>query len=283
MLYINRKPVSGGKFPNKEIYVDFDELHTLNPREPQEVLCKFESNDDLMALMMLKRSMDDMGFQDVSLFIPYLPYAALDRTENKRCLGAKFNGEFINALNFRAVYTWEAHSNVSLAVTNRIHDRLISVDIAEAIRANLDAQGIQEDDILYVFPDDGAKARYKKLEPKNYIVFGKARRFEDGKLNAPNITKSHYEGTPAYAIVIDDLCRGGRTVCAAAKVVKEQLGVKHVLFCVAHTEDTVYTGPILDDPNVDGIYTTNSCLTHIDHEKLHIIEEVLNYENVCRN
>ena len=97
----------------------------------------------------------------------------------------------------------------------------------------------------------------------------------------PRIGEKVYEGAPTYAIVIDDLCRGGRTVCNAAKVVKS-LGIQKVLFCVAHTEDTVYTGPILDDPNVDAIYTTDSCLTHVDHEKLHIIKEVLTYEeNVC--
>ena len=31
------------------------------------------------------------------------------------------------------------------------------------------------------------------------------------------------------------MCRGGRTVCNAAKVVKS-LGIQKVLFCVAHTE-----------------------------------------------
>lgn len=278
MLYVDRIPVTGGKFPNKEVYIDFDEIRDLGPQDPHEILCKFESNDDLVALMMLKRSMDDMGFQDVSLFIPYLPYAALDRTEDKRCLGAKFNGEFINSLNFREVRTWEAHSNVSLAVTNRIRDRLISLDLAEQVKAGLIADGVEEDDILYIFPDSGAKTRYKKLNPSQYIVFGKARRFEDGKLGEPKITERHYTGQPAYAIVIDDLCRGGRTTCAAAKVAKERLGVKTVLFCVAHTEDTVYTGPILDDPNVDAIYTTDSCLTHVDHEKLNIMMEVVTYE-----
>ena len=257
MLYIDRMPVTGGKFPNQEVYIDFDELHSLDKRAPHEVLCKFESNDDLIALMQPKRSMDDMGFRDVSLFLPYLPYAALDRTENKRCLGAKINGELINSLNFQEVRTWEAHSNVALALTNHIQDRLMSLDIANQVVGGLIAQGVSEEDIVYVFPDAGAKTRYKSLNPKQFITFEKARRFNDGSLRNPRIGEKIYEGTPIYAVVIDDLCRGGRTVCNAAKVVKS-LGIQKVLFCVAHTEDTVYTGPILDDPNVDAIYTTDS-------------------------
>lgn len=273
MLYIDRMPVTGGKFPNREVYVDFDELKKLDCRAPHEILCKFESNDDLMALMLYKRSMDDLGFRDISLFIPYLPYAALDRTEDRRCLGAKFSGEFINALNFQEVYTWEAHSNVILATTNRVRDRLVSLDIAREVTAGLAASGVR--DILYVFPDEGARKRYQQLKPKQYVVFSKARRFADGSLMEPTVAERHVTGNPSHAIVIDDLCRGGRTTCNAARVVKEKMGVKTVLFCVAHTEDTVYTGPILDDPNVDAIYTTDSCLTRVDHGKLHIVRTIL--------
>lgn len=280
MLYIDKKPVTHGKFPNHEVYIDFDELHTLDRNAPHEILCKFEGNDDIVNLMLLKRSMDDLGFQNTSLLIPYLPYSALDRTENKRCLGAKFMGEFLNSLNFKSVHTWEAHSNVALAVTNRISDHLMSLEIAEWIISQLRISQVPESDILIVFPDAGAKSRYRQMSPRNYIVLEKSRRFADGKLAAPSVSESHYEGTPKYAVIIDDLCRGGRTVCAAARTVKD-LGVEYVLFCVAHTEDTVYTGPILDDPNVDTIYTTDSCLTHISHDKLNIVKEVLSYETVC--
>lgn len=275
MLYIDKMPVTHGKFPNNEVYIDFDELHTLDRATPHEVLCKFESNDDLVSLMLLKRSMDDLGFQNVSLFMPYLPYSALDRTENKRCLGAKYMVEFINALHFNGVRTWEAHSNVSLATTNQITDRLTSLDIATHVMNELITGGTaSESDILFVYPDAGAKSRYKSWTPANYLVLEKSRRFQDGRLAEPRVAEAHYESVPHYAIIIDDLCRGGRTVCAAAKVIKE-LGVETVLFCVAHTEDTVYTGPILDDPNVDIIYTTDSCLTHISHEKLRIVKEVI--------
>ena len=115
MLYIDKRPVTGGKFPNKETYVDFDELQGLDPRAPHELTCKFESNDDLVNLMLYKKSLYDAGFTDVGLFLPYLPYAALDRTEDKRCLGAKHVGAFLNGLHFSYVRSWEVHSNVALA------------------------------------------------------------------------------------------------------------------------------------------------------------------------
>lgn len=275
MLYIDKQPVTGGKFPNKETYVDFDELHGLNPRAAHELTCKFESNDDLVNLMLYKKSLDDAGFTDVGLFLPYLPYAALDRTEDKRCLGAKHVGAFLNDLKFSYVRSWEAHSNVALATVDRIRDTLVSAEIYRDVYDGLVADGAAMEDIVCVFPDDGAKTRYKSLRPAQSVTFGKGRRFKDGKLDPPRLLEKDFVGEPRYALVVDDLCRGGRTVCAvAAEVRKAVPGIK-VLFCVAHTEDTVYTGPILSDLNVDGIYTTDSCLSRVDSPKLHVVRTIL--------
>lgn len=129
------------------------------------------------------------------------------------------------------------------------------------------------------FPNREVYVDFDELKKLNrrapHVVFSKARRFADGSLMEPTVAEQYFMGNPAYAIVIDDLCRGGRTTCNAAKAVKERMGVKTVLFCVAHTEDTVYTGPILNDPNVDAIYTTDSCLTRVDHGKLHVLRAIL--------
>jgi len=279
MLYIDKKPVTGGKFPNKETYVDFDELAGLDPRAPHELTCKFESNDDLVNLMLYKKSLDDMGFRDVGLFLPYLPYAALDRTEDKRCLGAKHVGAFLNNLGFSYVRSWEAHSNVALATVDRIRDKLMSCEIYRDTFNGLVADGVAMDDIACVFPDDGARVRYKGLQPGQYLVFGKGRRFKDGKLDPPRLLEKKFldgDGEDIrYFLVIDDLCRGGRTVCAVAAEIRKLWPEAKVLFCVAHTEDTVYAGPILDDPDVDGIYTTDSCLSEVRHGKLHVVRHIL--------
>lgn len=275
MLYIDKRPVTGGKFPNKETYVDFDELQGLDPRAPHELTCKFESNDDLVNLMLYKKSLYDAGFTDVGLFLPYLPYAALDRTEDKRCLGAKHVGAFLNGLHFSYVRSWEVHSNVALATVDRIRDTLVSAEIYRDVYDGLVADGVAMEDIVCVFPDDGAKTRYKSLRPVRSVTFGKGRRFKDGKLDPPRLLEKDFAGEPTHALVIDDLCRGGRTVCAvAAELKKLAPGIK-ILFCVAHTEDTVYTGPILEDPNVDRIYTTDSCLSGVRHDKLEIVRSIL--------
>ena len=269
MLYVDKTPVKTGEFPNNETYLDFDSFIFLDRDAPHEICCKFESNNDLMLLFMLKRTMDDMGFNNVSLFIPYLPYAALDRTNGIRCLGAKYIGEILNSLRFRYVKTWEAHSDVVLATVNGIQNTLKSAELARSVQDG--------ENQLMVFPDNGAKKRYMHvLQPKEYVVLDKTRLFEDGKLTDSKFIEATKAERATQAIIVDDLCRGGRTACLAAKAVREAYPkIKRVDFCVAHTEDTVYTGPILEDSNIDRICTTNSCLTHVSHSKLLIMEEIV--------
>lgn len=274
MLYVDKRPVTTGKFPNNETYVDFDVFRGMDRQGLHEILCKFESNDDLIDLMLLKRSMDDELFRHVGLVLPYLPYAALDRTEGKRCLGAKHVGSFINSLGFEYVKTWEAHSNVSLATVDRIQDKLLSADIACDVHDMYVSRGHADEDIFYVFPDAGAMARYKSMHPMRYMTFGKSRRFEDGRLEPPRLEEDRHEDG-SVAIVVDDLCRGGRTVSAVALEIRKLVPGCEVVLCCAHTENTVYRGVILADPNVRKIYTTDSCLGDILSEKIVVMRHVL--------
>lgn len=283
MLLVNNKPITTGKFPNNETYVDFDELKELDPEKTHEISMRFESNDDLILLLLLKRSMDDMGFRHVTLCCPYLPYSALDRTEGKRCLGVKYIGSLINSLNFDSVSVLEAHSDVALAVVDRIKNTNYSEEIVEKAAQRLINSGVNQNSILLVFPDSGAEKRYKALKNKfsQWVSFQKKRRFADGKLDRPILSDQQLSGDQVTtALIVDDLCRGGRTACLVAQEVSEKFPtITSCFLCVTHTEESVYTGPILSDKHITAILTTDSCIQKITNKKL---IDVTKWGGVCK-
>lgn len=256
MLYVNGEPIKCGKFPNNETYVDFDD-YLYTPRESHiEITMRYEGNDDIINLILLKKSLDDLGFTSISLKAPFFPYETMDRTENRRALSVKHICRLINSMNFSRVEIWEPHSEVILACL----DRVKSVDKSDIIANSL--LGNELDDILIVFPDAGAAKRYKNKFPEEITaIMSKTRNFETGNLEfngfvgkVPKITSE------TRAIIVDDLCRKGTTFYYAAKCLKEH-GVKHIDLVVTHCENTILEGDIPKDRIINKVYTTDSLLT----------------------
>ncbi len=272
MLCVNHIPIKLGKFPNQEIYFDWEGLKELSPTEPVEILCQFESNDDLMGLIFLKGTLDDLGFEKVSLFLPYLPYGGLDRTEGVRCLGIRYFARLLNGLRFSRVITWEAHSDVSLALLDRVENHLVSMEIALELQKELGRES------LFVLPDLGAEKRYHGLRRTGVpvVVMGKRRSFEDGRLTEAYPVSGTIPKEAKKAVLVDDLCRGGRTACYAAKALKQAAPqLEEVYLCCAHVERSVFEGPILEDENITAILTTNSCLPRErSHPKIKCVRSV---------
>lgn len=281
MLYLDRKPVTAGRFPNGETYVDLDRVNALDPDLPHEVCMKFEGNDDLIDLMLLKRALDDAGISKVRLIAPCFPYSTMDRTEGVRALSCKYVSEFINLLKFTQVEIWEAHSSVVLATLDRVrNDSEKTARIARTVIQTLVAEGKAPHELVVVFPDGGAAKRYgKQFCDLASVTLEKERNFSDGRITGVKVSAPiPPELRGKTAVIVDDLCRAGGTFVAAGAELK-RLGAERVILCVTHTEDGIYHGGLLDGEEVDAVYTTDSCFTYRPHEKLHLVEKILKEEN----
>lgn len=91
---------------------------------------------DLDLLIMAKRSLDDLGVEQVDLRCPYLPGARSDRRFGKG--GTRYLADvvapIINALGFREVVVWDPHSDVAENVVGRFRnlteaERLIAKEL----------------------------------------------------------------------------------------------------------------------------------------------------------
>lgn len=144
------------------------------------------------------------------LFMHYLPHSRADRRFTP---GDTFSFEvfmgMIKALNFTAVWTFDAH-NAALAVqhgiANLTPDSWVMNHIQEAI-TRLGRNGL-----CLIAPDKGAKTRYHLGQYRLPIfVGGKVRDAATGNLSGFQIEKGIKAKKYRKGLIIDDICDGGGT------------------------------------------------------------------------
>lgn len=260
MLYLDNTPVPAGYFPNKELYLETLFLQSLSESREHTIGLRFESNDDLLALSFLKGQMDDMGFENVSLFCPFFPYSTMDHVEkNQRPLSLKYVAQIINSLHFKQVTVWEPHSTV----LNALVDRLVpcaskTMELFHVAWGEIEG----DNDPVVCFPDLGAEKRYSGMCGGLYtLTFQKRRDFKTGKIIGMRCVDDISVAKGKPCIILDDLCRGGRTFVGCADILREA-GAEKVILCVTHMEPGAFSGVLKDDSPVDTVYATDSCLPH---------------------
>ena len=261
MIILNNKKIEIEKFPNNEI-----RIRNINNIDVSNSLIefKYESSDDLIALMFIKNKLDDLNI-NVKLYIRYMPYSRMDREFDNDLFLLKYICKFINNLNFEKVYVLEPHSKVTEMLLNNVVPIYAMIDFIDHVKNQI---GFNEDDSI-VFPDEGAYKRYG-TNFKNYIIFEKRRDEASTNIKTIGLKQGNIKQN-SKCIIIDDLCSTGSTCNMVAKILKEN-GVNKVYVLVAHTENQALNNDILNDKSyIDFLYTTNSLLTE-KHDKVLLLD-----------
>jgi ribose-phosphate pyrophosphokinase len=107
-------------FPGGEVHVTVDNI-TIGTERIQ-IHADLFSSDDIMELMMVTNAIKVQwpGYQ-IELVMPYIPYARQDRVGLQgEALSIKVFADFINSQNYVSVEVWDAHSDVALALIDRV-------------------------------------------------------------------------------------------------------------------------------------------------------------------
>lgn len=160
---------------------------------------------------------------EIYLCMPYLPYARQDRRMGKgQALSIKVFTDFINSLNFAGVSIANCHSDVGIALLDRVHNTPIK---APKFMPVVDA---------LIAPDFGATKKThdaaKRWGIKEVIQAGKMRDVATGELSDP-IIFGNVHGKDV--LVIDDIIDGGRTFLQLAQALKEA-GAKNLFLHATH-------------------------------------------------
>jgi ribose-phosphate pyrophosphokinase len=248
-LLVNERPFpfSQSTFPGGEIHVRLQE--PLPTGAPVIIAARLHASADIMALLMLTDAVRRAGATDITLRIPYLPYARQDRVCNAgEALSARVMCELINAQSYDSVEVWDIHSDVGAALLDRV--RIVQVvDLLERAPLNFSR-------IVMVAPDAGAMKRVACAAKRFGTPMVRADKSRDTATGA--IT-----GTLVYSdaigdrdfLIVDDICDGGRTFVELAKVLRPLTDGKILLYV---THGIFSNGTAVFDGVIDEVYVANS-------------------------
>lgn len=247
-IYTKSRPLNpcDGIFPGGEVRVKFD---TEKLERCVSVMAVIRNSDDIMTLLLAVDAIKRAGRELGALHLPYMPYAREDRVFSKgQPLGVAVMANLINGLGFRDVYVTDPHSDVTTALLNRCFV-IDATQYFSSVIANFDA-----DSFFLIAPDAGAEKKIAKHKYP-YVVAHKVRDVLTGEITSTTIDiPAEFWGKTA--IIVDDICDGGRTFTNLANVIKEQHPDMTIALFVTHGIFSQGLG--IFDGLIDQVYTTNS-------------------------
>jgi ribose-phosphate pyrophosphokinase len=249
------------------------EIDKTNDNTSVIITHRINSSSALMRVILANDALRRLGYREVHLYIPYLPYARQDRVMVEgEPLSIRVFADLINACKFDSVTVLDPHSDVGPALIDRIIVDTNHEFVEESFESLVKKQGHRSSEIAVISPDAGAyKKIYKTCEKIQHRFSGtiisanKVRNLKTGVIQSLT-----FDGDVAnkVCVIIDDICDGGRTFIELAKQLKSQ-GAKRVYLIVTHGIFSYGVEPLKE--HLDGVFSTNS-FRSFDSEFVEFIE-----------
>ena len=262
MIKLNGEVIKSGHFPDGTTLMKHKIDHKVY-QSGAKIEWFFENNEEIVVLIYLTKHLRELGVRDVYLSLPYIPNARQDRVKNvEDVFTLKHLADIINYLNFNSVQVMDAHSNVSLALINRVIPCTPDFYINSAIDCC-------KPDMLF-FPDEGAMKRYSLVASMEYAFGIKKRDWATGKIEGLAVAGCIDKIKNSNILIVDDICSRGGTFYHSAKALKE-LGAIKIYLYITHCENTILEGELLTSGLIEKVYTTNSIFTK-EHEMIEVFK-----------
>jgi ribose-phosphate pyrophosphokinase len=254
MIRLNGKAIEINHFPDGTLLLkeslegrDFDEDVTIK--------WNFENNEELLALYFITNHVKNAGYKNIILDMPYIPNARQDRVKNPEdVFTLKYFAQLINSLGFKEVRVLDAHSNVSLALIDRVVPKTPKPYIEKVIDEIVSQTGKKP---LMFYPDEGAGKRYSGMVTLPYCFGIKKRDWATGEIKGLTVAGETELINGSNVLIVDDICSYGGTFLHSANALKE-LGAADIYLFVSHCEKSVLDGKLYHCEDVKHIYTTDS-------------------------
>lgn len=237
------------------------------------IYARANSSDDIMRILLTDDALKRMGYTNISLFMPYTPYARQDRVMvDGEPFSLKVFTDLIKLCDFHKVFVFDPHSDITptllehniSVISNKefVFKCLLSIsDLPKPILSDDEKEfrNTLKGSPLFISPDSGAfKKIFKLASELNYkdeiILCNKARNLNDGKIMAYAVDKQDLGGR--NCVIIDDICSKGGTFIGLAQELKKRNAGK-IYLIVSHYEGSA--NPIdLSNSGIEAVYTTLS-------------------------
>lgn len=285
MITINGLEPTFATFPDGEVNVKFQpSLEQTLQAGTARVNFKFQSNDEILKLGLIINLLETYdGVTGVHVNVPFMPYSRMDRHEagyhNPFSLAVVLNilkGYGENA-RFPVVYeTSDVHNKVVFTELTAGGDNVTfvnSIPVKGHVQAFAKDNQLNVDDILVVFPDKGAKARYDTVDFTDMptpIVGSKTRDFDTHAITGYTLEAPIPEHVK-HIVILDDVVSYGGTFIKLIKAIRDKTDLP-ISIITSHAENALWRGDLL----AEGVpvYTTHSLNDHTatEHGLVHFFD-----------
>lgn len=275
MIRINNKKVNINYFPDgtlllKEAITDaLDEDHKNDDKNTAiEIKWNFENNEELLAIYFLAKHIRAAGYDNLILSMPYIPNARQDRVKDPEdVFTLKYFAQMINSLDFTEVRVLDAHSNVSLALIDRVKHYTPQKYIHKVIDEIEQNTGKKP---LMFYPDEGAGKRYSSMNALPYCFGIKNRDWSTGEIKGLSVAGEAGLIAGSNVLIVDDICSYGGTFLHSAKALAA-LGAGNIYLFVTHCEENALKGKLCECDLIKQIYTTDSIFKDRENTKIKVL------------
>ena len=253
---VNRWQFAGGE---EHVRLDteafgFDEIAQIN--------ADLRSSSDVMALLLVTDALRRLYANHIVLCMRYVPYARQDRVcAAGEALSLRVFCELIARQNYLRIEVWDAHSDVTLALMDRVENI--------APEAFLKGAPIDWQKTVLVSPDAGAlkkTARVAKAFHCDYIRADKSRDTVTGEITGTVVHADHVGDRDL--LIVDDICDGGRTFIELASELRK-LTTGRVMLYVTH--GIFSRGTNVFDGLIDLVFCANPFVAELPANFIHLV------------
>ena len=228
---------------------------------PIQILMNFQSSDDLIDMILSTNALRHMYGHDIKidLTVPYFPFSRQDRVMTEgESFGLQSADDIIKMCNFNSVTTWDIHSDVAGAMFPAGVFRNIP---QEDLWADMIKDNLISGKTVIISPDAGALKKIYKVAKATSLTVVEAKKVRDvatGQIVDTQIDSTQLDSV-SNAIIVDDICDGGRTFVELAKVIRASECFKgNLILCVTHGIFSKGVGQLSGLDIFDEIYTMNN-------------------------
>ena len=259
MITINGLEPTFATFPDGEVNVKFQpSLEQTLRFGTARVDFKFQSNDEILKLGLIINLLETYdGVTDVLVNVPFMPYSRMDRHEvgyhNPFSLAVVLNilKGYGESARFPVMYeTSDVHNKVVFTeLTTDVDDSVTfvnSIQAKEHVHAFAKDNQLNVNDILVVFPDKGAKARYDTVDFTDMptpIVGSKTRDFDTHAITGYTLEEPIPEHVK-HIVILDDVVSYGGTFIKLIKAIRDKTDLP-ISIITSHAENALWRGDLL--------------------------------------
>lgn len=243
-------------FPGGEEHIQITTLCNSNGSTPYDIRIEWRppyTSAQLMQLHLLTDALRrEYTNRSIHLLMPYLPYARQDRVGNfGEALSLQVFCHLINSLNFQSVTIWDCHSDVGLALLNRV----IHIPQETFVQR---IPNLTKDTTL-VAPDAGALKKIYKVAAltgcHNILRGHKQRDTTTGKITGTGLSNPF--PTTSKFLIVDDICDGGATFIELAQAIRQTYSGQIPIIDLYVTHGIFSNGLHILRKHINMIYTPN--------------------------